>query len=83
MRLKVSGTTAGRQTVKLTDPGVHRRQPHLHTLEPLSQCSDLIPELTLPLAHVLCIPPETDQSKDTNKSKLIILSTNKDQCKSV
>lgn len=55
-------TTEGRQTVNPTNPGVQRRQPHLHALQPLSQCYDLTPELTLPLTQVLHIPPKTERS---------------------
>lgn len=63
-------TTAGRQT----DPGVQRRQPHLHAPQPLSQCSDLTPELTLPLAQVLHIHPETERNNTKSKAILIIFT---------
>lgn len=40
-----------------TDPRVQRKQPHLHAPQPLSQRSDVIPELTLPLAQVFHVSP--------------------------
>lgn len=47
----------------LTDPRIQGRQLLLHAAEPLPQCSDVTPELTLPLAHVLA--PEREKSRTT------------------
>lgn len=56
-----------------TNPGMDRRQTHLHTLQPLSQCSDLIPKVTLPSTQAVHIPPETQRGKKNVTIKYLIL----------
>lgn len=61
------------ETTKQTNPGVNRRQTHLHTLQPLSQSSDLIPKVTLPSTQAAHIPPGTQRNKKNMTTKYIIL----------
>lgn len=51
-----------------TNPLVQRRQPHLHTRQPLSQCCDLTPELTPPFTQVFRVPPKTENKSDVLNS---------------
>lgn len=64
-KMKEEETAEERQTINPTNPGVQRRQSHLHTLQPLSQCSDLTPELTLPLTQAVLILPTTERRDNT------------------
>lgn len=51
-------------TANQTNLGVDRRQTHLHPLQPLSQCSDLIPKVTLPLTQAVDIPPRRQEEQE-------------------
>lgn len=67
-------STEMEETTNQTNPGIDRRQPHLHTLQPLSQCSDLIPKVTLPSTQAVHIPPGTQRSMKNVTTKYGILS---------
>lgn len=66
-------STEMEETTNQTNPGVDRRQTHLHTLQPLSQCSDLIPKVTLPSTQAVHIPPGTQRSMKNVTTKYVIL----------
>lgn len=66
-------STEMKESTNQTDPGVDRRQTHLHTLQPLSQYFDLISKVTLPLTQTVDIPPETQRSKQNMTTKYVIL----------
>lgn len=53
-------STEMEETTNQTNPGVDRRQSHFHILQPLPQCSDLIPKVTLPSTQAVHIPPGTE-----------------------
>lgn len=60
------------ETTNQTNPEIDRRQTHLHTLQPLSQCSDLLPKVTLPSTQAVHIPPGTQRSKKNVTTKYFI-----------
>lgn len=66
-------STEMKESTNQPNPGVDRRQTHLHTLQPLSQCSNLISKVTLPLTQAVHIPPETKRSKQNMTTKYVIL----------
>lgn len=65
--------TVMEKTSNQTNPGVDRRQTHFHPLQPLSQCLDLIPKVTLPSTQAVHIPPGTQRRTKNVTTKYVIL----------
>lgn len=56
-------STEMEESKKQTNPGVERRQTHLHTLQPLSQCSNLVSKVALPSTQAVHITAGTQRRR--------------------